>query len=73
MIKRITMEEFEMGIKVERILNPTTNVAIYKGRFKHYAVKIKLNVDDHDDLVFLDDFAYEQLKRKLLDRMKGNV
>jgi hypothetical protein len=72
MIKRISMEEFEAGLKVERVIY-TSQIAVYTATFKHYVEKIKLNIDDKDDLSYLDEFAYGQLKRQLLDKMNSNV
>ena len=60
------MEEFEAELVVTRTIYRSGKV-VYKGAFKTFKDHIVLGLDDAKDLEFLNDFAYEQLKRKILN------
>jgi hypothetical protein len=68
MFKRISMEEFEHGYKVSRVVYKSGKVR-YIGKFKHYNATLVLNMDDYEDLEFLDKFAYDEIKRKIINNM----
>ena len=74
--RNITYMDFVNGVSVKRKLY-TTGMVEYKGEFKMhgnlYTDNVSYNMNEPEDLSYYDNFAREQLIRKLLKQVNKGV
>ncbi len=74
--RNITYEEFVNKVIIRRKLY-TTGKVVYNGEFKMhgklYTEKLNYKMNEPEDLSYYDDFARQQLVRKLLRKVNKGV